>query len=321
MAIVVVITNAIITSAQIQRTSVVEHFTNTSCSVCANNNNGFYNVINNYSNTIHLSFHPSSPYRNDFFNQQNQAENDARTNFYGVYGGTPRLVVNGSVISNSNLNNTLSVAASAKSNFQVTVTQEQISASNFDINIAIKKIASENLSSALLFAGVLEDTIFQPTNNGENVHYNVFRKALSAINGTNVSLPLNIGDSIITSYSYSAPANWNASRLHTVAVLQNSDKTLINSAKSLNIAADPTGISTVQFNIFRVFPNPVKSGTFFISIEAIELKMYNYYGQLLKSMNNVLPNQEIVVNDLDKGVYIILVKHNGNHYQNKVIIE
>ena len=80
---------------------MVEHFTNTNCSVCASRNPGFYTNFDTQSNAIHLAVHPSSPYPACLLSQQNQPENDQRTNYYGVYGGTPRLVINGDVISTS----------------------------------------------------------------------------------------------------------------------------------------------------------------------------------------------------------------------------
>lgn len=267
-AILLVGVNSSAILAQVAKTSVVEHFTNTSCSVCANNNNSFYNIINNYPNTLHISFHPSSPYSNDFFNQQNQADNDARTNFYGVFGSTPRLVVNGAVITNSNLNNTLSASSTTTSNFEVQVRQEQVTGNDFNVSVVVKKVANDNSASATLFVGVSEDTIYQTTNNGESVHYNVFRKALSATVGNSVTLPVNVGDSTVSTFNYTAPSNWNINRLHTIALLQKADKSMINAGKSINSVLNTTGIFTVNGYMFNIFPNPIKSGSFYIGTDA-----------------------------------------------------
>ena len=85
--------------SQVPKKTIVEHFTNTKCSICASRNPGFYTNLNNQPGVLHLAIHPSSPYNGCQLYQQNSSENDARTNYYGVYGGTPRLVINGSVIS------------------------------------------------------------------------------------------------------------------------------------------------------------------------------------------------------------------------------
>jgi hypothetical protein len=82
----------------VPQTAIVNHFTNSRCGVCANRNPGFYTNLRQQTNTLHIAFHPSSPYSTCVFSIENPSENDDRTNFYGIYGGTPRLVINGNVI-------------------------------------------------------------------------------------------------------------------------------------------------------------------------------------------------------------------------------
>ena len=45
------------------------------------------------SDVVHVSYHPISLYPNCQFNQLNPQENDDRTKYYGVFGSTPRLVI------------------------------------------------------------------------------------------------------------------------------------------------------------------------------------------------------------------------------------
>lgn len=182
--------------AQTQRTNVVEHFTNTSCSVCAANNPGFMNTIRQSGNTLHISFHPSSPYINDVFNVQNRVENDARTNHYGIFGATPRLVVNGQVIQNSNLAVSLANAAGSTSAFALRLSTQMQAAGSYQLSVVLTKMAADTQSTARLFLGLVEDTIQQLTNNGEAVHYHVFRKAVSEITGNAITLPVAVGDSV-----------------------------------------------------------------------------------------------------------------------------
>ena len=87
--------------SQVPKKAVVEHFTNTNCSVCASRNPGFYTNLNMQTGVLNLAVHPSSPYPNCLLYQQNATANDARTNYYGIYGSTPRLVINGNVISSA----------------------------------------------------------------------------------------------------------------------------------------------------------------------------------------------------------------------------
>ena len=85
--------------AQVAKKIIVEHFTNTNCGICGSRNPGFYKNLNNFPEILHLSVHPSSPYASCKLSQQANPDNDARTNYYGIFGGTPRLVVQGTVVS------------------------------------------------------------------------------------------------------------------------------------------------------------------------------------------------------------------------------
>ncbi len=102
---ILVVTVAFIVSAtsfaQVSKTIVVEHFTNSVCSICASRNPGFYENLSEQENVLHLAIHPSAPYSSCIFNLNNVIENDDRTNYYGIYGSTPRLVIQGDVISSS----------------------------------------------------------------------------------------------------------------------------------------------------------------------------------------------------------------------------
>ncbi len=86
-------------NAQVAKKVVVEHFTNTKCGICSSRNPGFYKNLKNFPDVLHLSIHPSSPYAACKLSQQNNPDNDDRTKYYNVYGGTPRLVIQGKVIS------------------------------------------------------------------------------------------------------------------------------------------------------------------------------------------------------------------------------
>lgn len=305
--------------AQVSKTTVVEHFTNTSCSVCATNNNQYYNIISSYQNVVHLSFHPSSPYSNDFFNLQNQAENDGRTNFYGVYGSTPRLVVNGLVIPNNTLNNALAGSRNELANFEVHVIQTQISPNSFDVTASIKKVAADTLSNARLFLGVYQDTVYQPTNNGEVNHYHIFRKALTAINGITLMLPQNIGDSITSTYNYTALSSWNLPHLYVVGLLQKADKSMINAGKTNRTASTVTSTADVHAVNDLVYPNPSTDGYLMTKAAYEVFQLYTSSGQLEKTLSEVYEHQKINVSDLAPGLYLLRTKQ-GNRYSHQKII-
>lgn len=293
--------------AQIPMTSIVEHFTNTSCSICAANNGSIYSAINNHPGVLHISFHPSSPYSNDYFNQQNMIENDARTVFYNVFGGTPRLALNGLPISYTTFNTALDDASTLTSNYQFTISQTQITVDSFRVHTVITKIATDNNTTALLFLGVSEDTIYHTTNNGETIHLNVFRKAITSVTGNSITLPLNIGDSVVNNYGYKSGMVWNVNRLNTIGILQKSTLEVLNSAKSthaFNTTSVITNNSTTEVkNIF--YPNPVISDRLYLKEDVDEITAYNLTGEKLLYSTFLSRGESISVQSLPAGVYVV----------------
>jgi hypothetical protein len=311
-----------ISFAQVIRTSIVEHFTNTSCSICASNNSSYYGILTNYPDAVHISFHPSAPYVSDFFNQQNQAENDARTNFYGVYGGTPRLVVNGLAINNTSLNSTLNTASSTLSNFGIELTQVQTSSTSFSVKCKVEKLSADTTITALLFVGASEDTIYQTTNNGETVHYNVFRKALSAVVGNTIQLPLNIGDTMVYNFSYTVLPAWNTNRMSTIALLQRPTKQLINAAKSVNSInlnnAITSNINKVKGVYF--YPNPCDNGRITSKQSVNKVRILSLSGALMFETAQIEKNQILDVSALQPGLYILEVLMNDKIFFQKLFV-
>ncbi len=51
---------------------LVEHFTNTLCSICASRNPGFYQNLQSQQDVLHIAYHPSSPYAACVLNKQNR---------------------------------------------------------------------------------------------------------------------------------------------------------------------------------------------------------------------------------------------------------
>jgi len=97
------------------------------------------------------------------------------------------------------------------------------------------------------------------------------------------------------------------------------------------IIQNQTGVAYNGFNppALLAFPNPT-SGNFSVWIKnyqgtnAVELKLYNHMGQLVKTINtnNVLNNQfDVNTTDLAKGMYIVEVKSGNEISKTKVVVE
>lgn len=253
----------------------IEHFTNTYCSICANRNPGFKNNLNQLSDYTLLTFHPSSPYQACTINKSNKRGNDARTRHYGIYGSTPRLVINGSVI---NANSDYSKPAlfspfiNDSSSFSIKLYQYKTNNNLLRYRVVIIKEDSSTDKEARLYMAVAEDSFFFNAPNGETLHRNVFRIALTDSNGNKITLPSNIGDSIAFNFETSVNG-LNAANLIGVAILQNSTGVLLQSEQNLKSDSYKVlGIRIMnQFN-FEVYPNP--------SSAFIQIKMDKGIGEL-----------------------------------------
>jgi hypothetical protein len=249
--------------AQVPRKVVVEHFTNTLCSVCASRNPGFYTNYSNQPNTIHLSVHPSSPYSSCVLNQHNIAGNDGRTNYYSIYGSTPRLVIQGDVIApsaNYSSATLFSTYLNQTSPASIRIEQTKFANDSIRATIILKTEAAHNLGNLQLYVALAEDTIFYNAPNGESEHYDVFRKAMTGVTGLAVTLPVNVGDSIV--YTFSSPANqvWNFSRINTFAILQETTSKAVVQAQSYpsQINSAPTSLPEMNAEFGSIYSNGIE---------------------------------------------------------------
>jgi hypothetical protein len=305
------------TKAQVPKKVIVEHFTNTKCSICAARNPGFYNNLNNQNGVIHLAIHPSSPYPACVLSQQNVSENDARTNYYGIYGGTPRLVIQGVVVPSSadySSSSLFTAYLSQTSPASVKITQTKFGNDSIRSRVTVKTEASHTLGNLKLFIALAEDTLIYTGSNGEPKHYDVFRKSLSGATGMNFILPTVSGDSVV--YTMSTPSNvaWNLSRINTLVILQDEiTKEVIQSEYSMVKSNTPTGVNTQmndQFS-FLVFVSNRDKSIYVNQISAREnlnFELYDLSGRKLlhKALNN--ESEKIPVSALSSKIYFYKLK-------------
>lgn len=317
-----------VTLAQVPKKAVVEHFTNTKCSLCASRNPGFYYNLSNQHDVLHLAIHPSSPYNGCLLYQQNATENDARTNFYGIYGGTPRLVINGSVISSgANYADNALFAPYLQQTSPASLKITHIKYGNDSIRsrVVVKTVAPHSLGNLSLFVALAEDTLNYTGSNGEARHYDVFRKALSPVNGYTLTLPATIGDSIVFTGRASTQSFWNFNRITTMAILQESgNKALVQAEKFQSTAVVPTDIKNqAEVSPLIIYPNP-GSGVLFIetSLESGELELLNSMGQLVYKEMLATGKNKIDLSDFTPGIYFVSLSVNNNFIsRTKLIIK
>lgn len=303
-----IIIASVVTKAQIPKTNIVEHFTNSNCSICANQNPGIYTTLGNNPSVLHITYHPSSPYASCVFSMANPIENDARTNFYNIYGGTPRLIVNGVSTTTANLSSTLTNISTSMTNFYINATQQFITTDSILVKVVVKKIATDTTTQAHLFVGAKQDTVNQTTGNGESIHQDVFRKGLTSMSGDMITLPTTINDSTLYTFSYKVGPTWNANQMKSIAILQHtSTKAVINAAESVNLISIPTSVVEHQLLNTIIFPNPGRE-----KLNINSLNAYTHYNILTMEgkyiIKKTMLNNTIDINTLPIGQYILQLK-------------
>lgn len=300
-------TTSLATYAQkVRLNAVAEHFTNTKCVICASRNPDFYTNLSMHRDIMHLSIYPSSPYASCTLSQQNKTAQDARTNYYGIYGSTPRLVINGKVISSGTDYGDTAIFdpfQNLYSSFSVKVYIKPLNSTTLENTMVIKKTDTSNQSTAILFSGNTEDTIFLNGGNGESEHYNVNRFAIQET----ITLPATVGDSIVIKKSVSINLAWKLNRISAFALIQDTKtKSLIQSGKSaLLTGATLSASNNKKLEPLYVFPNP---GNTFINTRESGVFQYQIVNALGQSTQTGIfsSSEPIGIANLPNGVYRLI---------------
>lgn len=313
--------------AQVPRQIVVEHFTNSKCSVCASRNPGFFTNLSNHPDVLHMAVHPSSPYSDCYLNNLNKNENDGRTNYYGVYGSTPRFVIQGEVQPSSlNASNgsIFTPFENKTTEAELRIEQQKFGSDSIRSRVIVKTVAAHSYGNLRLFVAFLEDTVAYAAPNGENFHYNVFRMAGSAIEGDVIQLPSSIGDSVYFDYSTDLISEWSRDRMFTLAVLQEEGSK--NVVQADQAPSDPTnnpvGIASNSIKGFELFPNPAKDFIIIHSSSPIEeIRLMNVLGEVVQS---AAVDKDFEFNlrleNLESGVYFLQVLGTNSSQIKRIII-
>jgi hypothetical protein len=241
--------------AQVERKVVIEHFTNTRCSVCAARNPAFYTTLESYPDVLHIAYHPSSPYPTCIFNLHNTLENDGRAYFYGVYGGTPRVVIQGDVIPVQNpliSAEQIDSYVGGTSDYSVTLTNEKVSENNYKIDMEIKREAGTEWQTIQAWVGLAEKEINYDAPNGETLHHDVFRKW--AFKDTVSVNPA--GSSRTWQFAYQMDPVWVEGEMFAYVILQDMNtQKVLQSASSLDTPSGIHKADIVQLSNV-LYPNP-----------------------------------------------------------------
>ncbi len=230
------------TDAQITpRYVTIEHFTNTSCGPCAAQNPVFHeNILHPYREVVHhIAYHTSWPGYDPFY-EYNKTQSSDRVNYYGV-SGVPRAFMLGDEFEGGPANitpDTVEYALGLPTPIKVEVQENPTDSLNRDVNVTVKTVDTVPSGNYKLRVAIVEEYINYLGNNGEEHHYDVFRKMLPNTTGATYN-PAAIGDTVQFNYNYKLDtANWNTSKIYAIAFVQNDNNThILNSGSSI----DPRG--------------------------------------------------------------------------------
>lgn len=309
----------------VKRYVLLEHFTNSRCSICASKNPGFYDLIDDYPLDVHhIAYHPPIPYTNCIFYQANMAENNARTNFYDV-SSTPRVALNGALVNGgSQLLPTATLTTAIAQTSPIHLQVSETSGTDRTVTVQIFSHGAVPAGNYNLYLAVVEkDVDYTSPNTGATQHFDVFRTMLPSINGTPVTLA-QPGSSITQTFSYSVASGWNAEQIYVVAFVQNADtKEVLNSGTRF----DPLIVATGEPGVQKVTiqPNPVKDGAVaYIGEDRAEsLEVFGINGQRVKVSfdNQQVGTVSFSMANLPKGIYVVKITGEEGVYMAKVVKE
>lgn len=292
--------------AQTERTVVLEHFSNTNCSFCGSRNPGlFANIENNAPEVVHISFHPSRPYSDCKLNNHNKVENDDRTKFYGLFGGTPQISIQGEPRQGANFNDAklFEGEQGMMSSFEVKVEQAKTE-EKIDVSIVITAAEDNTVGNLNVLAYIVEDTVFYKGRNSEDEHFNVFRKSMGGINGESKALPSTKGESIEINYSSAHHQDWDLNRVYAIVLLQDPMSKEIHQAGVAPNESLPTSITPIKTNSFKIYPTVVDRVLVIEgNTDAIDFELINLQGQVV--MQGPVVQQQIPMTSVESGVYFL----------------
>lgn len=310
--------------AQVPQKIVVEHFTNTRCGICASRNPGFYSNLNTQDNVLHIAIHPSSPYSACILNQHNKVENDARTNYYGVYGATPRLVIQGNVVPSSSNYGSASIFDAYKNQttpLSLTISVTPYLADSIKVRAIIKTEAAHNLGALQLFVSLVEEELTYAAPNGEPTHYDVFRKSFFPTTGLAFNAPVSVGDSLEFTGVIAKNSAWVLNQMYALGIInQTADKKAIQAARSMNLQ-NSTGLKSYNTLAARIYPNP-SSDAIKIELEEggfTQLNLFDFSGRLVKEQT-FQQSTIIDVRELPTGIYQLILVNSNQQSAQKLII-
>ena len=140
---------------------------------------------------------------------------------------------------------------------EISATEELIGTDSIKSRVVVRTTGTISATEFLLFAGVAQDTVQYTGSNGESLHHDVFRKALTKVTGDTLQVPA-LNDSLVLTFKYKIQSGWREPNLATIAFVQLADtKQVLNATKSHRVVTVVSSVNEINENEFSIYPNPV----------------------------------------------------------------
>jgi Secretion system C-terminal sorting domain len=291
---------------------LLEHFTNSRCGTCAANNPAFYTQLSSLfgANAHHIAIHSYVPYSTCIFYQGNPTEQDARAIFYEL-AGTPSVSINGGALQSvSNVSvGVLQGEAAKRSPIGIQVS-ESLSGNNVNATIQVKTFGNVPLGTYKLYAAQVLKRVNKRTDNGESIHYDVFRKWM--VKDGVAFTPASVGNSVSISYTYPNETAWESNDNYLVVFVQNTaTKEVLNSGNKYDEALPaPTNEVANEKQKIQIYPNPATEEITldFTDWNATAFSIWNAQGQKMDNQLVTSITQKISLANYPKGIYWVRVQ-------------
>jgi hypothetical protein len=281
--------------AQHPRTVIIEEFTSSTCDPCVQATSVLNAIIaENPTRVATIRYHLNIPYPGDPFYAANAGENDKRKQQYDITG-IPNAIVGGEYGVNprnkSEVQARVNTLLGQTTSTRMTVTQILDDADPNKMNVTITiTTGADALNGFRLRASAVESFIHMPSatsiphSNGETEFYDVMRKVLTGEDGVALTQAANTTKTY--SYSYIVAEGWEASRMYTVAFIQDAFDpfTVAQAGFSTRPVSRVVGLDALAgYALEDSRPNPVVDaaviGYSLGAPESVTLTLYNLSGE------------------------------------------
>ncbi|MCG8582939.1 MAG: T9SS type A sorting domain-containing protein, partial [Bacteroidales bacterium] len=292
-----------------QRLVLLEHFTNTSCGPCAEQNPALKALVKeevNKGKVLYITYHSNYPGSDDHFYLANPEQNSNRILYYGINAvPTVHLAGNKKVTSPNNITQNDIDREYARPGFVAANGGHKFEEMTLEVELSLTNAESFEDRNMVTHIVVSESHEYDsaPGNNGEKDFPNVMRQMLTGDEGTAL-VNTDKGESNEYRFSYELPDDMTTANAQVGFFVQDADTKEVVMAGLLPV---DTSIDKNELDAqISLTPNPTK-GLLFIQSPAIvdKVEVYNINGSKVLDEPVGTMQHNTQLGHLSNGLYIV----------------